>query len=355
MIINILKDTKTDSVQPKVYNLGQVTTTLQDLLDESNITITDEQTIILKITDVDDNVNYYLLPLPDYKGLSVYGLGKNIQDSDLISIGGNSSLPISQDIINALLVANVPDVNNPFATIADLSASADTLDDVVGRGASTNKIITINRHDAPETKVWSIRKYDADEFFINNTDNTQAPLVTSRYGLDGFTINKNQAGSSVTLQGHATVPVGVGAKILQMPFENGVLATQEWVTSQGYGTGIPFEVQITQTVIDEPPVMLLGSLQGNRGATITPSHVSTGIYKLTASTDIFKDLKECYKRTDYFDVQILKFNGLSVGFSWYWYCLDDYTLEIVVEDGLFGSPADELLTNNVLIKAEYKN
>jgi len=233
MIINILKDTKTDSVQPKVYDLGQVTTTLQDLLDESNITITDEQTIILKITDVDDNVNYYLLPLPDYKGSSVYGLGKNIQDSDLINIGGGSSiLPINQDIIDALLAANVPDAGNPFATIADVAASTDTLDDVVGRGASTNKIITINRHDLPATNLWSIRKYDADEFFLNNTDNTQAPLLTTRYGIDGFTININQAFSSVTLKGHATVPPGVGEKVLQMPFENGVLATQEWVKSR---------------------------------------------------------------------------------------------------------------------------
>jgi len=233
MIINILKDTKTDSEQPKVYDLGQITTDLQSLLDESNITITDEQTIILKITDIDNNVNYYLLPLPDYKGSSVYGLGKDIQASDLISIGGGgSSLPISQDIIDALLIANAPDASNPFVTAADLSASADTLDDVVGRGASTNKIITINRHDLPATNLWSIRKYDGDEFFVNNTDNTQAPLSTTRYGLDGFTINKNQVASSVTLQGHATVPVGVGVKILQMPFENGVLATQEWVKSR---------------------------------------------------------------------------------------------------------------------------
>lgn len=67
MIINIIKDSVSDSEQPKVYDLGQITTTLQDLLNESNITITDERLIVLKIQNIDDSFNFYLLPI-DYKG-----------------------------------------------------------------------------------------------------------------------------------------------------------------------------------------------------------------------------------------------------------------------------------------------
>ena len=120
-------------------------------------------------------------------------------------------------------------------------------------------------------------------------------------------------------------------------------------------SSIPFEIQIKQTTNDEPLIILSGSIHGNRGATITPSLVVNGIYRLTASTDIFKDLKDCYKRTDYYDVNILNFAGYSAIFTWYWYYIDDYTLEVVVTDGLGGSPTAEFLTDYVLLKAEYKN
>ena len=124
-------------------------------------------------------------------------------------------------------------------------------------------------------------------------------------------------------------------------------------------SSIPFEIQIKQTTIDDPLIILSGSIQGNRGATITPSLASpgsNGIYRLTASTDIFKDLKDCYKRTDYYDVNILQYGvALPFVFTWFWYYIDDYTLEVVVTDGLAGSPAAELLTDYVLLKAEYKN
>lgn len=85
MNIILDKSLKTDSKQPKVFNLGQITTTLQNLLDNSTIVINGEQTIILSVIDENDNVLKYLLPL-DYKGESFYGLGKNILETDLIKI-----------------------------------------------------------------------------------------------------------------------------------------------------------------------------------------------------------------------------------------------------------------------------
>ncbi len=120
MNINILKDSKTDSKQPKVYDLGTITSTLQALLDVSSITITDEQTIILKVTDLDTNINYYLLPLKDYKGSTIYGLGKDILATDLINISGTITPPnITQVITQGNIQTFNEDIpNDTFLTLA---------------------------------------------------------------------------------------------------------------------------------------------------------------------------------------------------------------------------------------------
>ena len=110
MNIILDKSLKTDSKQPKVFNLGQIITTLQDLLDNSTIVINGEQTIILSITDENDNILKYLLPL-DYKGESFYGLGKNILETDLVSLGSAEKKPYK--VYTALLTqegSNAPTV-----------------------------------------------------------------------------------------------------------------------------------------------------------------------------------------------------------------------------------------------------
>ena len=56
MNIILDKSLKTDSKQPKVFELGQITTTLQKLLDNSTIVINGEQTIVLSITDENNNI-----------------------------------------------------------------------------------------------------------------------------------------------------------------------------------------------------------------------------------------------------------------------------------------------------------
>ena len=108
MVINIIKDNKSDSKQPVVYDLGTVTTTLQSLLNNSRITITDKQVILLKVTQLDTTVSYYFLPFKDYNGDSLYGYGKEIVVSDLISIGGGGSIatPTIAQVLTAGSVSN---------------------------------------------------------------------------------------------------------------------------------------------------------------------------------------------------------------------------------------------------------
>lgn len=83
MNITIKENKNSKNKQPKIYDLGSVTTTIQDLLDSSSIVINGEQPIILKIGG--DN---YLLNLKDYNSNDVYGLGKDVLQSDLIAVGG---------------------------------------------------------------------------------------------------------------------------------------------------------------------------------------------------------------------------------------------------------------------------
>jgi hypothetical protein len=112
MNIILNKSLKTDSKQPKVFRLGQITTTLQDLLDNSTIVINGEQTIILLVIDENNNVLKYLLPL-DYKGESFYGLGKNILEGDLILIN-NSKLDFLQPTRKFSAKILQDNVDDPF-------------------------------------------------------------------------------------------------------------------------------------------------------------------------------------------------------------------------------------------------
>jgi len=182
--------------------------------------------------------------------------------------------------------------------------------------------------------------------------NVNDDYVSLTYGSQSFAMTDDdvQLYSDVPVSFDSNVSTDFNTPVLNYNSEE--VATQPWVTSQ---LNIPFEIQIKQTTNDEPLIILPGSIKGNRGATITPSLVVNGIYRLTASTDIFKDIKDCYKRTDYYDVNILNFAGYSAIFTWFWYYIDDYTLEVVVTDGLGGDPVAEFLTDYVLLKAEYKD
>lgn len=80
------------SSRSKIYDLGQVTTTVQDLLDNSEITITDNLIPIIKITNIDDEVSHYLLPDLNYEWGNISGRNTySFTINDLIAFGGGSS------------------------------------------------------------------------------------------------------------------------------------------------------------------------------------------------------------------------------------------------------------------------
>ncbi len=116
---------KTDNFQPKVYDLGQISTTLQNLLDSSKIVVLDKRPIVLKITDTEDNENFYMLNLEDYIGENTYGIGKDITIDDLIPLsGGGGSTPTPVDLPEVLIYSVSqsstiqPIVNKVYGTLS---------------------------------------------------------------------------------------------------------------------------------------------------------------------------------------------------------------------------------------------
>lgn len=93
MNIVINKTVSDKNTQPELINLGQITTSLQDLLDNSTIVIDGNQPIILSIDNLNGDNHKYLLMLPDIKESSVYGFGQNILETDLISLGSVETKP----------------------------------------------------------------------------------------------------------------------------------------------------------------------------------------------------------------------------------------------------------------------
>jgi len=85
------------SSRSKIYDLGQVTATVQDLLDNSEITITDNLIPIIKITSIDDETSYYLLPDLNYDWGNISGRNDySFTIDDLIALGGESGGGVQQ-------------------------------------------------------------------------------------------------------------------------------------------------------------------------------------------------------------------------------------------------------------------
>lgn len=117
IIVNIDKNTLANK-QPKIYDLGEVTTSIQDLLDNSTITITNDRLVILRFTDLDLSVKQGFLNLNNYTEGDKYGLGQNILESDLIyfsSGGSGDSRPYK--VYTALLTQS--GTNAPVATVLE--------------------------------------------------------------------------------------------------------------------------------------------------------------------------------------------------------------------------------------------
>lgn len=114
-----------------------------------------------------------------------------------------------------------------------------------------------------------------------------------------------------------------------------------------------FEIQITQNGTDDPQITT-GSLKGTRGAAITTARISDGDYTISASTDIFKDLKDYIKSGQLFVFPVRDSGGNT--YNWTWNYVDDFTLRVTSSaDAIF-----EVLTDGIFatcpayIKAEYK-
>jgi hypothetical protein len=186
--MNIILDKSliTDSKQPKVFELGQITTTLQDLLDNSTIVINGEQTIILSITDENDNILKYLLPL-DYKGESFYGLGKNITEEDLIEITDSGDIQsVSGNLVDNSDPRN-PVIDLPYKYIVGIF-NEENIDKFK---VLENTLDFMPTFVKPSTGRWEVHSPD-NNFIINKTTfelqqtlgtiNIQTGL-TSGYGL----------------------------------------------------------------------------------------------------------------------------------------------------------------------------
>ncbi len=112
------------SSRSKIYDLGQVTTTVQNLLDNSEITITDNLIPIIKITSIDDEVSHYLLPDLNYEWGNISGRNTySFTVNDLIALGGESgggesgggvNNPTTVPLSEATLNSTYPDAGTNF-------------------------------------------------------------------------------------------------------------------------------------------------------------------------------------------------------------------------------------------------
>jgi len=123
----------TDSIKRvqefKEYDLGQITTTLQDLLDNSS-TIIDSNTIpILKVLSIDNIVKNYLIKdlTESSNNISDYITGQDLTEDDLIFIvsedqieqlvegsgGGSSVNTVFQEVTYSSTISHIFDSDNP--------------------------------------------------------------------------------------------------------------------------------------------------------------------------------------------------------------------------------------------------
>ncbi len=115
MKINInLDPTKFSKIgKTKIFDLGNVSTTIDDLLNESEITITDNTIPILQI----DGEKYLMPDLNiDYHNLFKRNV-LTILESDLINLGGLSSSVRPYKVYTATLTQE--GLNNPVATVLE--------------------------------------------------------------------------------------------------------------------------------------------------------------------------------------------------------------------------------------------
>ena len=191
IIVNIDKNTLANK-QPKIYDLGEVTTSIQDLLDNSTITITNDRLVILRFTDLDLSVKQGFLNLNNYTEGDKYGLGQNILESDLIyftSGGSGDSRPYK--VYTALLTQKGTDA--PVATVLE-----NTLGEIIWSreikgiytGTLLNTFIEDKTHLVLTNNTYTLGGYPSyNSFDVKGTDSVR--IVTTEFpeNIDGNLYN----------------------------------------------------------------------------------------------------------------------------------------------------------------------
>jgi len=342
MNINILKDSKTDSKQPKVYDLGTITSTLQALLNVSSITITDEQTIILKITNLDSNINYYLLPLKDYKGSTIYGLGKDIQASDLISIGGSTSVvPNLTQVLTQgdISTYTVPIPNNTFVTFdlgRELTENYFTTDDVGTGGVFLDKDVVF-----PDNATI---RFQAG-YVEDNVTPTNVTLLPYRFTTDAY----------VFYQGARVTDILQPEDVCTLKYAgyNSTDSIQIWFLSI-VNRGVKlFTCGITQIGSSAP---IISNARGAQGATFTRTRLSAGDYRITASKAIWTGALPCYFSDQSATVYTIVDVGINFIQYWFYYLEDASNLRVISLVSLESSGLlDDVLQYGEQITIKYIN
>ena len=153
----VIKNKDLNKSEPlKIFNIGPISTTFQELLDESNIEIEEDQIIILKTGD-----DFYLLPLK-YKESSIYGFGKDIKEEDLVKVSSDST---NLDFIPLSGTA----VGNPVTNPIEME---------VGLTYTDNDLVTKSFVDNLLTSKESIQNLFNYESFTNLDDFTTTGNAT---------------------------------------------------------------------------------------------------------------------------------------------------------------------------------
>lgn len=174
IIINI-DPNKIENTQPILYNIGEVTTTLQDLLDETTITIYNYRPIVLEYTDINGTLIKSFLNLKDYLKGSQYGLGENITENDLIIISNNSSSPSNNSKVYHFLfslISGEPDIielENTFTNSTIISrVVGEGYYKISSEGAFTSGKFSITSGFSYATEYTAIYDdYNDNEIYIN--------------------------------------------------------------------------------------------------------------------------------------------------------------------------------------------
>ena len=238
------------------YDLGQITTTLQDLLDNSSI-IVDSNTIpILKVLSIDDIVKKYLIKDLSENSYNTgdYITGQDLVEEDLLLISGddqNSGTSINTAFVNKVYSAIMDityDSENPNFDVnltgnLDLTVTGTSNGDfgVVNLYFTSNETATINGVKplslvgaGEMVTVSYIHDIDGIKWYNDSEEITTIYNIASATSTGTF----SNVGNICTGVGTTITANMVGAKIIKANGEEGIIATR--ISNTSFTTKAPF-------------------------------------------------------------------------------------------------------------------